>query len=153
MDSNIEQLTEFDSIISPRRLQIIKSALPYIPLNDRKTISLIVKFQEIRNTLHLYDGTSDETLSVCSANDNVNENLAEMVDSIKHYCNETEKENLDFYYNIACAFNLSRASSDDKEDHSKNSHQFDAGNILKSMLSPEQQTLLESCSMMFGLNI
>lgn len=151
MDSNIEQLTEFDSLISPKQLQIIKSALPYIPLNDRKVISLIVKFQELKNTLHLYDNTSDETLGICSSNENINENLAEMVDSIKHYCTDSEKENLDFYYNVACAFNLSRACAEDCKDSSENDG-FDAGNILKSMLSPEQQTLLESCSLMFGLN-
>ena len=74
-----------------------------------------------------------------------------MVDSIKHYCTDAEKENLDFYYNIACAFNLSRACAEDCKDSPEN-HGFDAGNILKSMLSPEQQTLLESCSLMFGLN-
>lgn len=151
MDSNIEQLTEFDSLISPKQLQIIKSALPYIPLNDRKVISLIVKFQELKNTLHLYDNTSDETLGICSSNENINENLAEMVDSIKHYCTDSEKENLDFYYNVACAFNLSRAYTEDCKDSSEN-HGFDPGGILKSMLSPEQQTLLESCSLMFGLN-
>lgn len=150
METNIDQLTQFDSLISPRQLQIIKSALPYIPLGEQKVVSLLVKFQELKNTIHLYDSDPAETLGVCSSSDNINENLSEMVESIKHYCSEPEKENLDFLYNITCAFNLSRACKNSGENGK--GHGFDTESMLKSLLSPEQQAILDSCSMLFGSN-
>lgn len=137
--NNTENITWFDSIISSRQMQIIKSALPYIPFNEQKTISLIVKFTELKNTLKLFDGNSDETLSVCS--DNEEDNLAEMLNSIKPYCTDEENEKLDVIYNIFTAYNLSK---DNKKP--------DISTLLRSMLSPEQQSILESYSLLFDLN-
>ncbi|MDE6253468.1 MAG: hypothetical protein K2M78_12710 [Lachnospiraceae bacterium] len=154
MDSNIEQITPFDNAISSRQFQIIKSALPYIPVSEQKVISFFVKFQELKNTIHLFDGSSEETMGICSVNGNTNDNLAEMVNCIKPFCNDSEKEQLDFLYNIACAFNLSHSSKSDSENSNNNNdnNQFNIANTLRAMLSPEQQTLLDSCSLMFGLN-
>lgn len=158
MDSNIDQITPFDNAITSRQFQIIKSALPYIPISDQKVISLFVKFQELKNTIRLFDGTSEETMGICSVNGNTNDNLAEMVNCIKPFCSDSEKEQLDFLYNIACAFNLSNSGKNDSEknngnnENSSHNSQFNIANTLRAMLSPEQQTLLDSCSLMFGLN-
>lgn len=156
MDSNIEQITPFDNAITSRQFQIIKSALPYIPVSEQKVISLFVKFQELKNTIRLFDGNSEETMGICSVNGNTNDNLAEMVNCIKPFCNDSEKEQLDFIYNIVCAFNLSRSGKNEgngeNSDSNNNNNQFNIANTLRAMLSPEQQTLLDSCSLMFGLN-
>lgn len=152
MDSNIEQITPFDNAITSRQFQIIKSALPYIPVSEQKIISLFVKVQELKNTIHLFDGNSEETMGICSVSGNTNDNLAEMVNCIKPFCNDSEKEQLDFLYNIACAFNLSHSGKGDNESSKNDNNQLNLINTLKAMMSPEQQTLLDSCSLMFGLN-
>lgn len=152
MDSNIEQITPFDNAITSRQFQIIKSALPYIPVSEQKIISLFVKVQELKNTIHLFDGNSEETMGICSVSGNTNDNLAEMVNCIKPFCNDSEKEQLDFLYNIACAFNLSHSGKSDNESSKNDNNQINLINTLKAMMSPEQQTLLDSCSLMFGLN-
>lgn len=159
MENDIEHLTLFDNAITSKQFQIIKTALPYIPLSEQKIISLFVKAQELKNTIQLYRGNSEETIGVCSVNGNVNDNLAEMVNCIKPLCNDNEKEQLDLFYNIICAFHLSHEAEKEAEckedtDEEDNTRQnpFNIANTLKAMLPPEQQTLLDTCSLMFGLN-
>lgn len=161
MDNDIEHLTPFDNAITSKQFQIIKTALPYMPVSEQKIISLFVKTQELKNTIQLYNGNSEENIGVCSINGNVNDNLAEMVNCIKPLCNDNEKEQLDFFYNIICAFNLSHeaqnqpddnSSDSGKEGGSTNQSPFNMANTLRAMLSPEQQTLLDTCSLMFGMN-
>lgn len=148
MDNNTEQSTAFDNIISNRELQIIKSALPYIPVGEQKFISIFVKFQELKNTMNLYDQSSDGSVGICSTSNDTISNLSDMVNSIKVFCTDSEKEELDLLYNMASGFTLAGSKTANSEAQKANNQ-----NILKlmrSMLSPEQQTMLDSYSLLFN---
>ena len=50
-------LTEFDGMIQNEHHQLLKAALPYMQPAGQRLISLLVKLQELRNTLLLFQET------------------------------------------------------------------------------------------------
>lgn len=128
----------FDNLTTSRQLNIIKSALPYIPLNIRRNVSLLVKLTELKNTFTLFDNKNEYTMGICS--ENSEGNVVEMMNSIKPFCTKKEIETMDFAYNIFAAYHLSQ-----------NDSSTDNLSFLKAMLSPEQLAIFNSYKSLLGL--
>lgn len=145
----MKDITPFDSLITNRQMQIIKSSLPFIPVSEQKFMSLMVKFQELKNTVDLFS-EPDGNLCACGAQEDPYDNLTQMVNSIKVYCSDEEKDFLDMAYNMACAYTLSGTNKNERHTNNNNP---DIKNIIKTFLSPEQKSMLENYSSMLGLSI
>lgn len=140
----------FDDIISSRQMQIIKCALPFIPVSEQKFMSLLVKYQEFQNTINLFS-TPDGNLSICGTPDDPYDNLTEMVNSIKDFCSDPEKEFLDMAYNMACAYTLSGNIKQKKS--SMDTPNFNIKDLVKNLLTPEQKNLFDNYSSMLGISL
>lgn len=139
--------TMFDSIISDKKLQIIKAAIPYIPIGEQKFISIYVKLEELRNTMDIFKQPSVGEVGICSL-PNEARNPSEMLNAIKTYCNDYERELLDLLTNFMSAFRIYN-SYKGQNNNNNQSGPFDNINpmaAIKNMLSPEQQAMFETYS-------
>lgn len=97
MEQNNIPLTEFDTLVSPKELNILKASLPYINSNGRKLLSIYVKFKELSNTMKLL--SKDEALSICSHTTTEKPNMNQLIDSIKIYLDKNELDMVNNYLN------------------------------------------------------
>lgn len=78
--------TEFDNLVSPNELNIIKATLPLVSNRYRGIISTIIKYKELKNTINLYN--TNNSLSICS--DTKINSFNDYIDTIKAYLNESQ---------------------------------------------------------------
>ena len=130
------QATEFDQQTTSHRLQIIKAALPYMSVRQQKMLSVYVKIQELTNTYHLFDD-AENTLGICSLSEEEKTPL-EMLESVKTYCSEREKEMLDVLSNFFQASMLYRQYQAMNKSDPEQSGPSPMENLLH-LMTPEQQ--------------
>lgn len=132
------QATEFDQQTTSHRLQMMKAALPYMPVRQQKTLSVLVKFQELQNTMHLFQ-TDENALGICSLSDE-EKNPLDMLESIKAYCSDKEKELLDMLSNFLQASQLYRQYQNaSRQNTDSTPGSTGPMETLLHLLSPEQQ--------------
>lgn len=139
-----EQLTEFDSLICDHRMQLLKAAIPYISRPRQRTLSFIIKFAELNSAIKLFSGKED-SLSICSAPAG-EDTLPDMVHTLKQYCTPQEADLLDLIQNFTQSFGLYRqyqATEKDRSDSEKTGGGHTPFDILKNMMTPEQQGIFE----------
>lgn len=95
--------TEFDSLVSPKELNIIKASLPYINGDGQKFLSVFVKVRELTNTLNLLNDKN--SLSMCGGDDS-SKNLSALIDDIKIYLDKNELDTINSYMNAINTINM-----------------------------------------------
>ena len=147
---------DFEKKITTHNMKLIKTALPYIPVSEQRFLLIYLKFSEFINAID-FVSHKDAALSACEQEDNSQENLLEMVNALKNVCNDTERESLDMILNFIQALQIYKTysefykSSSDFQQEANDSSvpQFQNMDILKSFLSPEQQTMFETYKSLF----
>lgn len=82
--------TLFDTLVTNRKLQLIKAVLPYIGYDSVKIIALMVKLEELKNAMNLRESSfrkcSDKPFDTndffSSIKDYLSDEESEMIDSI-----------------------------------------------------------------------
>ncbi|MGN0312341.1 MAG: hypothetical protein ACI4CC_06155 [Lachnospiraceae bacterium] len=93
----LKTMTTFDSLLQSNRLQMLKAAIPYMSGSSRKTLSILTKYLELSKTIQM---SSDENSALCmcsASSDDKKETTISMLQEIKPYCTEKEKESVDFF--------------------------------------------------------
>jgi hypothetical protein len=143
------ELTPFDSLVSDTHLQIMKAAIPYIAIPQQRILSLYVKFLEFSNTYQLVHATTQEpTLGICSV-EAPKRNASEMLNAVKHYCSDPEKELVDLITNFISAFQIYRSYQDsthDSHEPERREHSSLPLDAIKGMLSPDQKRIFDTYS-------
>lgn len=143
------ELTAFDSLISDSNLQMIKAAIPYIPNKSQVFISMYVKFMELSNTIHIFQKKDKDSLGICSLPEE-NRNIIDMLNTMKNHCNEEQRERFESIVNTMNVFQMYQTFQEEvsKINHDKDSPlpKIDPMDALKGMLTPEQQSMLETYS-------
>ncbi|MCI9540271.1 MAG: hypothetical protein HFG39_04300 [Lachnospiraceae bacterium] len=151
MDTS-KEMTDFDDLICDNHLQMLKAAIPYMPAYGQQILSLYTKSLELSNTMQLLRRAESHTVGICSISEN-KRNSTELLNAIKKYCNDSERELLDLFMNFFSAFRMyntyrelfpGEASPGDKDRAGG-----EASNpieTLKNMLSPEQKNMLDTYS-------
>ena len=148
MFSNNYNSTVFDSLISNKQIQIIKAAIPYVSISQQKFISVYVQIEELKNTMQLFQQPDINTVGICSIPDE-EKNPDDMINAIKCYCDDAEKEFLDIVLNFMSAFrlyNTYKGQSSGEHDDQSPFGNMNPINAMKSMLSPEQQAMFDTYS-------
>lgn len=101
-ENNIRRETEFDRMISNRQIDMLKTAIPFMPRNRQRILSMLVKLTELKNTIRYYDQRDVSAMEACSS-DAPSNALPELLEALKVYCTEAEREQLDFIYQIYTA--------------------------------------------------
>lgn len=132
------QATEFDQQTTSRHLQMLKAAIPYMSVSQQKTMSFFIKFQELQNAMHILQA-DDSQLGICSLSEE-EKNPLDMLESIKAYCSDKEKELLDVLTNFLQASQLYRQYQNASRQNADNpDNPLNPMETLFHLLSPEQQ--------------
>lgn len=144
-DSKI--LTNFDALLQNKQLQIIKAAIPYMQPLTQKPLSVYVKMIELNNTLNLFEKENAD-LNICSG-ENAEDNISNMLNDIKCFCDEKEKENIEFILNFFSTIQIYRTyiNNYDNKDNDTDNNNI---NIIKNLLTPEQQNMFDTYQTIFN---
>lgn len=139
-------LTDFDTLTFSHSVQMLKAALPYMNSVEQKNMTIFIKIFELRNALSLIE-QNDNQLSACSNDPDKNTQL-NMLNHIRQYATEKEREFIDLFINFSQAFQLfSSYQSSTPENTTESSTMFD---MLKNLLTPEQQMAFQGYSQLFS---
>lgn len=87
-------LTYFDTLVSPKELNILKTLIPYLGLSEQTILSTYVKLEELINTINL-TGTSSQ-LSACDVGKG-KKSFNDLFNEIKVYLDKNEIEMINGY--------------------------------------------------------
>lgn len=96
-------MENLDTLIQDRNLQMMKSALPYLPPSSQKNIAMVVKFMELQRTMTFFQNPVND-LCMCSEDSAPEERPVQMLSAIREYCNDYEKETVDNLINFIQMF-------------------------------------------------
>lgn len=136
LEDTLKTLPAIDQIANGNHLLMMKAAIPYLPQPGQQFMALYTKAAELTNILGYYRSAPD--MSACSA-ETRQSSPAEMLQDIRCFCSHEEQETIDQCIQVFQMMNL-YMSFQDAENNSE---------LLKSFLSPEQQSMFETCQSMF----
>lgn len=146
--SDFELLTPFDKLISSKQLQMLKLMIPYAPPQNQRTLAVYTKFLELQYTMD-YFGKFQSDLHT-QAFEKATFTPMSMLDELRPYLPERIRNSLDSILNV---FNMMEMiSTMEKVNSNENSDAggFNPIDIMKGMLTPEQQNMFEMYSTMFN---
>ncbi|RDU22999.1 hypothetical protein [Anaerosacchariphilus polymeriproducens] len=148
-DETNSNMTTFDSVIQTKQLQIIKAAIPYIQTTEQKFLSIYVKYLELNQTINLFNKKEDalKMCSVDSESDSPNEKPIRMLNDIRNYCSDTEKETIDMILNFFNAFEIYNSYLKKQGDGTGKSES--PLSFFKNFMTPEQKEVFETYKTQF----
>jgi hypothetical protein len=132
------QTIPFDNLVSSHAQQLIKAAIPYLPMNQQRVLCVYVKAQELLNTMHLISNEEDSMLIACSTGEN---NPSDIISAIRECCTKKEAEFLDNFLQMKKMMALYKEMMDNTEEGNTQE-------LFKKFLSPEQAQMMSAFEMM-----
>lgn len=90
--------TPFDSHLQDRTLQLIKTAIPYIPYPRQRLLASAVKIMELSRANSLFEH-KEPSLQMCEGM-NTSARILQMLDAIRPLCTEADQSNIDLITNM-----------------------------------------------------
>ena len=125
------ELTPFDSQINNPSLQMMKLLIPYLPPKNQRILAIYIKFVEFQNTL--------SSFRVFRAKKHSTE---DMLNEIRPYLPSDIFNSIDQILNMMSMMEMMKNMSDEANS--------DPTEMLKNMLTPEQQSMFEMYNTMFS---
>ena len=124
------KLTDLDYLVGDHHLQMMKAALPFLNVPEQKTLSLMVKFQELKRTYDLFKDEEVASMGICSLDRPQGKgSLRDLLKAIRPYGNPMEQDIIDM------AETLMEGQTPMEQ--------------LRRFLTPEQQSRFETMEMIF----
>ena len=138
-------MTPFDSMVTPPYLYSLKLMLPYTPQSMQRFMAIYIKFLELRHTMEYFHGFSSHGPSF------------RIIDELKPFMEPGEKEMMEQMEAMMNMIEMMQGMQEMSEAASQNtdgsaSQGFGAFNpmdLMKGMLSPDQQEMFNTYSSMF----
>ncbi len=99
-------MTALDQIANQHHLQIIKAFIPYLPVHQQKTISVMVKWLEIQNILNYYRYETQCIHACSTCNPNSSSDLISILSDIRNYCDDNDAEMIDQWLQTAAMLEM-----------------------------------------------
>ena len=96
--------TPFDSHLQDRTLQLLKTAIPYIPYQRQRAVATVVKMMELSRANSLFDH-KEPALQMCEGM-NTSARILQMLDAIRPLCTESDQSNIDMISNVLSMVDL-----------------------------------------------
>lgn len=97
MENDYISQTPLDQMVSDDQSQMLKAALPYLPQDGQRIVSLYTKIQELSNTLRLFS-PSRQGISICAQPQS--SSPLEMIQDIRRFCYGGSRRQLDQMCNM-----------------------------------------------------
>ena len=105
-----EQLiTEYDTQIQTRELQMLKAMLPFVHSNSQMPLAILIQTMEFQNTMRYFRDNANSLSAFSIAPDT--DRRSAMLQTLKKFCTPKERETIDTILNIMCVM-----ENFDKED-------------------------------------
>ena len=133
-------MTPFDNLVTPPFLYTLKLMLPYTPPSVQRFFGIYIKFLELHHTMEYFQGFSSSSPS-------------NILEGLKPYMEPAEKEMMEQMSSMMNMMEMVRGMQSMSDDASDSSSQgfgsFNPMDMMKGMLSPEQQEMFEMYNTMF----
>lgn len=151
-EEHAPRMTPFDQKVVGHQLQLIKAMIPYVPVSEQKFIAVFVKFQELQNTIDFFDQGRDN-LKACALGAGM-DSFMDMINDMQNYCFEEDKNMLGSAANMMSMLQMYQTYQEAMKQMAPDEGDSGGGNgntmdLLKAMLPPEQQDMLNTYSAMF----
>ena len=93
-------ITEYDSLVQTRELQMLKAMLPFVHTRSQMPLAILIQSMEFKNTIRNFQNTAN-SLSAFSINNETDRRSA-MLQTLKKFCTPKEQETIDTLLNIMC---------------------------------------------------
>lgn len=165
-----ESVITFDTLYTNNHIQILKVLLPYFDANSQKHLAILIKFMELRYTME-YLNRHMATLNAASDLESAENkkrpalDIITVFEQIKNFCTPSEramfeqlanmKRSMEMYeemMNMMQLFNQlhpegessdAKASGDSMGQSASSAGSSNPMDLLKGMLSPEQQAMFD----------
>ena len=95
-----QYITEYDELVQTRELQMLKSMLPFMNLNNPLPLAMLIQSMEFRNTLRVFQNNTN-ALTACAITNEADKRSA-MLSTLRKFCTPKERETIDNILNIMC---------------------------------------------------
>ena len=106
-------LTAIDQIANRNHLQMFKAAIPYLPKENQKFFSFYIKFLELQNVMSFFSAQPGRLQSCSAAEEGIH--LSDMLNDIRNYCDENEKQMIDQISNLMTTMELFSVMMENEE--------------------------------------
>lgn len=127
-------MTPFDRLTTTKELQMMKVMLPYTPASTQRMMAFFIKYQELQNTLQFFRNFKTEK-HMADFEKKINAPV-EIIENIKPFMSEQEQSSVDM---MMMAFSMMNMNDDGA----------DPMDMMKGMLTPEQQDMFHTYDDMF----
>lgn len=93
-------LTEYDTIIHTKELQILKSMLPFAAPTAQMPLAILIQGLQFQSTIKKFQNNAN-LLSACSVSNDADRKTA-MIQTLRKFCTPKERETIDTLLNIMC---------------------------------------------------
>lgn len=141
----------FDTLYTTNHIQMLKIFLSFLEEPMQKNLAVFIKYLELQYTISFFQRKETE-INICGGKHQPL-NPDECLDELKSYCNEDEKSKIDQIFGIMNTMKMMQElqplmemmnSASQSEDGGTSDNNSDMmSQMLKNMLSPEQQTMFE----------
>lgn len=156
-----DNVAAFDMLFTTNQIQIMKALLPCLDRPMQKYLAIYIKYQELQYTISYF---KKHPHYICGAASGQKTDIRSVLPSILPYCNDSQKQkiqqmeqmmsSLETYKEMMDMMEMMQAMTNtaapDERDSGENTAQESGSGMqmpdmeaLLSMLSPEQQTMIE----------
>ena len=133
--NSLKPMTPFDNLVTPPFLYTLKLLLPYTPPSAQRFFGIYIKFLEFRHTMEYFQGFSSSPSNI--------------LEGLKPYMNPAEKEMMEQMSGMMNMMEMVKSMQSMSESSSEGSDAFNPMDMMKGMLSPEQQEMFDMYNAMF----
>ena len=98
-NENQFKLTDFDYLTADPKLQMLKAAIPYLPVSQQRAVSLLVKIQELQRAQSLFDGEEISAMGLSPSTPKPATPI-QLLQIIKPYAGPREREMIEMLENF-----------------------------------------------------
>lgn len=98
-NENQFKLTDFDYLTADPKLQMLKAAIPYLPVPQQRVFSLLVKIQELQRAQSLFDGEEVSAMGLSPSTPRP-ATLMQLLQVMKPYAGPKEREMIEMLENF-----------------------------------------------------
>lgn len=147
--SDCDKMTPFDKLITSRELQMLKLLIPYTPPGSQRMLAFYVKFLELEHTVEFFRHLNSDIHS--QAFDKSISSPTDLFDELRPYLPKEMQNSIESVLSIMNVMEMvstmKNMTANEDDASAPNINPMD---MMKEMLTPEQQNMFEMYSEMFN---
>lgn len=93
--------TLYEDRVNSKEINILKTLLPYLNSTSQKNISMLISYMQLQRTMEFFENP-ENTMQISAMEKR--DSTPDMLNAVKVYCNDTEKQQIDHILNILQMF-------------------------------------------------